>query len=162
MSGLTKERIIELIEYNPDTGIFLWIKGPGFRRDLDGAIAGEWGGGRWQIMIDGVNYRAHRLAFLFMIGRFPNQEVDHIDGNPLNNRWSNLREVDRQTNQQNLRKAHSDNATGFLGVTKKRGKYQASICVNGRRICLGCHETPEKAHSEYIKAKRKYHEGCTI
>ena len=153
---------MELLKYDPESGLFTWINGPGFRRDLDGTFAGDGNNGRVQIMVDGKNHRAHRLAFLYMTGKFPNGEVDHIDCDSLNNRWNNLRDVNRTTNQQNLRRAHADNKCGFLGVYKKRNKYQSRIYVNGKTISLGCFDSPEEAHNAYVIEKRKLHEGCTL
>ncbi len=89
--------------------------------------------------------------------------VDHKDGNPLNNRWANLRLADESLNGQNQRRAHRDSKTGLLGVFPKRDKFAAQITTpDGRRHTLGSFKTAEAAHAAYIEAKRKLHEGCTI
>lgn len=161
---LDQQRLKELLRYEPDTGRFFWLRGPGFRRDLDGAEAGCSSGDRIQIMIDGKNYRPHRLAWLYMTGALPegDLEIDHRDGDQHNNRWTNLRKVTRQVNQQNLRKAHRDSATGLLGVTKRDGRFMAVIYADRKRHFLGTFASPEAAHAAYVQAKRQLHEGNTL
>jgi len=160
---LTQERLKQALQYDPLSGVFTWITAPGYRRDLDGKVAGvRQKDRRIEIMLDYVNYRAHRLAFLYMMGEWPKQEVDHKDGDAANNSWSNLRDVSRTLNQQNLRKAHHDNKTGYLGVVQRGSKYRAVICVNRKRHFLGTFDTAEIAHEAYLAAKRNLHESCTI
>lgn len=160
---ISQFKLKKLLHYNPRTGIFRWKRAPGFRRDLDGKRAGIiHSDGRVQIMIDYVNYRAHRLAFLYMTGKFPDLEVDHKDGNKTNNRWKNLREASRVVNAQNIRRASSNNKSGLLGAWPKREKFYSQITANGKRIVLGTFETAKQAHRAYISAKRKLHEGCTL
>jgi hypothetical protein len=90
--------------------------------------------------------------------------VDHIDGNPSNNAWANLRLVDKHVNLQNQRKPHSNNMVGLLGVSvyKPNGKFKAQIMVDGRVRSLGYFLCPHEAHDAYLKAKRALHKGCTI
>lgn len=161
MSRLTAARLRTLIHYDWTSGSFTWLVGPGFRRDLDGAPAGSIKD-RHEIMIDGANHKAHRLAWLYMTGEWPEDEIDHRDGDALNNRWSNLRAASRTFNQQNLRRAHRDSTSGFLGVTPKRNRFAASICVNRKKYRLGTFATAEEAHAAYLVAKRRLHDGCTI
>lgn len=160
---LTQARLKRLLRYDRETGIFRWIRGPGLRRDLDGSQAGViQEDGRVEIMIDYTNYKAHRLAFLYVVGRWPHPEIDHRDGVRSNNSWLNLREVTRSVNQQNLRRAFRNNKTGFLGVVRRGAKFRAAISIGLARYFLGSFTTAELAHAAYVRAKRKLHEGCTL
>jgi HNH endonuclease len=107
---------------------------------------------------------AHRLAWLVYYGVWPAEQLDHVNGDKLDNRIANLREVSNQTNNQNHRKAKKNSKTGFLGVVhEKRGDgYVAYLRVAGRTKNLGTYRTPEEAHSVYLREKRRLHEGCTI
>lgn len=111
-------RATELLTYNPHTGIFHW------KVDRGKMKAGSVAGGPQQknkkkyvqIVIDGKHISGHRLAFVFMTGSLPQGEVDHIDGNGLNNAWQNLRDVNHKTNTKNLCR-RSDNTSGCTGVS---------------------------------------------
>jgi hypothetical protein len=113
----------------------------------------------------GKRYYAHRLAWLYEYGEFPEKIIDHIDGNRTNNSIHNLRDVSQALNSQNQKEARIDNGTGYLGVTfdkrPRTAKYRARIGITGcaKRICLGYFETPELAHLAYLDAKRKLHPG---
>lgn len=99
-----------------------------------------------KMMINGKEYYIHRLVWLYCHGIFPRFETDHIDGNRTNNRISNLRDVTKSENQKN-RKLRSDNKSGCNGVyyDEKKGKYQASISLEGRSVLLGTFKTLEEA-----------------
>lgn len=114
--------------------------------------------------VEGFTHQAHRLAWLYVRGEWPKQQIDHINGVRADNRIENLRDVSSRTNAQNLRRAHSKNKLGVMGVRKgvTPGRWEASIVVDGRRKWLGTFPTPEAAHAAYIEAKRTFHEGCTI
>jgi hypothetical protein len=94
---------------------------------------------------------AHRLAFIYMSGTAPDL-IDHIDGNGMNNSWTNLRAASRIQNGANAARSKS-NASGHKGVCfdKKRGKWRASISYARKHIALGLYETPEDAHAAYAK-----------
>lgn len=96
------------------------------------------------IYVNGVDYLSHRLAFFIMTGRMPDYHVDHINGNGLDNSWSNLRVVSQQENALN-KKIYSCNSTGFAGVTKRGKRYRARIRYNGVLYNLGTYDTPEEA-----------------
>ena len=98
---ITQTRLKELLNYDPISGIFTWKTSRGGRKP--GSIAGTKciHKGYITIQIDGTLYRAHRLAFLYMIGRLPEDQVDHIDRCKDNNAWSNLRECTQAENQLN-------------------------------------------------------------
>lgn len=112
-----------------------------------------------------IRFRAHHLAFLAMQGVWPALDVDHINGDRQDNRWSNLREVDRTTNAENKRSAKRGATSGLLGVSfaKDTGRWAAQIQVKGKNKNLGRRfSTPEAAHEAYLQAKRQLHVGCTI
>lgn len=166
----TAERVRELFDYNPDTGAFIRRvtifngKKAGTRADVmrqTGRLAGY-----TRICIDHGRYLAHRIAWLYVTGSWPNHHVDHINGDPSDNRFCNLRDVPSLLNQQNQRKPRPDNASGFLGVSRvvgKRGiKFHASIGAAGRTFFLGSFDSPEDAHNAYVAAKRTLHRGCTL
>ncbi len=87
---LTQERLKEVLSYNPETGIF--TRNPGIR---GGEKVGTNSHGYVSIMVDGYLYQAHRLAWLYMEGYMPEQEIDHISRKRDDNRWCNLRVVNR-------------------------------------------------------------------
>ena len=97
-----------------------------------------------------------------MCGDWPTTDIDHINGDPADNRIVNLRMVSRGHNLQNQRKPHRDGKSGFLGVYLKNGKWQSRIMVGGVSHDLGRFSTPEDASAAYLQAKRKLHPGCTI
>lgn len=160
---ITAAFLRELFHYDPETGVFTRI----VTRQGQGARAGDVAGtlkpsGYLTIWICGANHMAHRLAWLYVHGTWPAHEIDHIDGNRANNAIANLRDVTRSVNHENLRRARSDSAHGFLGVSPFFGKWKSRITVNGKFQHLGVYDTPEEAHAVYLEAKRRLHVGCTI
>lgn len=159
---LTAEMVREILNYDPETGVFTWRKSIG-GRSSPSAIAGRICQDGWRdIGINGPKYAAHRLAWIYMTGEWPSLYIDHINGDRLDNRFSNLRVVDNTVNIQNQRKANKRNSVGLLGVTTYKGRFIAQIGVNKKQIRLGCFSTPEEAHAAYLDAKRRLHPGCTI
>ncbi|WP_204371524.1 HNH endonuclease signature motif containing protein, partial [Burkholderia multivorans] len=160
---LTKERLATLLNYDPQTGIFVWLvkrRGKGGPGKVAGCISNR----RYVIRVDGHLYHASRLAWLYMTGEWPDGEIDHIDTDSLNNRWENLRDVSRKVNQQNIRSARSNNINGVLGVAPNKGgkSFQARICIEGKTKYLGSFKTESEAHEAYINAKRRFHKGNTL
>lgn len=161
---LTQEKLKEYLHYNPDTGLFTWLKYKQ-RPSKIGSIAGTIrSDGYRSICFFEKQYFAHRLAWLYMMGIFPAEDIDHIDNNRLNNKWNNLRACNQSQNNQNYKKAKVDNSTQFLGVSyrKESNKYRARIMINGKSISIGDYDTAKKAHEAYLIQKRKLHEFCTI
>jgi hypothetical protein len=162
-SGLTVERLRDVLRYEPDTGLFFW-KLRTCRSIQVGELAGcahpVW---RYRgIKIDGREYKAHRLAWFYVHGIWPKHQIDHINGDRTDNRISNLRDVTASVNSQNQVRPMRTNKTGFLGVDQHVGRYRAKIFVRGRVMYLGHFDTPEEASEAYLTAKRQQHAGCTI
>lgn len=162
---LTAERLRQLLAYDGETGAFAWrvARGNGLKV---GDVAGRVGQGYRIVRIDGRGYLAHRLAWLYVHGVWPAGEIDHINGDKLDNRIANLRDVDRRGNKENMRAARRDNKVGLLGVhTRPANKirpYVASIRVDGALKHIGAYATPEAAHAAYVERKRQLHSRCTI
>jgi hypothetical protein len=158
---LSHARLLEVVSYDAETGLF--VSRIGRRRRRAGQVLGcDTGKGYLSLMIDGGVYKAHRLAWFYMFGEWPNGHIDHINGNRCDNRIGNLRDVSPAVNAQNLRGAMPRNKVGLLGVHREDGRYRACIRVGGKSKHLGWFDAPEPAHAAYVNAKRKYHEGCTL
>lgn len=160
---ISAARLRQVLDYNQDSGEFTRRISSG-RRWKPGQRAGgaHKHRGYWTIGIDGTNYAAHRLAWLHVTGRWPKLDLDHIDGNLVNNRFANLREVTEIINAQNQRRAHKGSKSGLLGVYPTGSRWKASICVDKVPHYLGTFESREEAFAAYLDAKRKLHPGCTI
>lgn len=159
---LTQSRLKELLDYEPETGVFRWkvVAGRGPCRRNPGDVAGSVGlGGYVTIRFGGKSYYAHRLAFLWMTGAWPEHEVDHIDGVRTDNRWMNLRETSRKTNAHNTGGLRANNTSGLVGASwhKQSGRWRAAITLNNRVIHIGLFATIELAHAAYLKAKDELH-----
>lgn len=133
-------------------------------RYKDGRIAGQVAkrDGRRRVTIRCRSYLCYRVIWLMVNGKWPDGDIDHIDGNQANDAIANLRDVPHAVNLQNQRRARADNASGYLGVTPHKGKWRASIRVDGKLRSLGRYATPELAHTAYLEGKRRLHAGCTI
>ncbi len=115
---LTRDRLIEVLDYDEETGIFKWKKKLS-SRGVVGKIAGTTSYGYSAINIDGVRYFSHRLAWLYFYGSWPNQEIDHIDRNRKNNAIKNLRDVNRVVNALNTGN-RTDSTSGIKGSRSVR------------------------------------------
>ena len=162
MGALTQAELTRLLHYDPSTGVFV-RKVRTCNKVKVGDVAGnETSRGYRNIRVSGRLYQAHRLAWLYITGAWPEYEIDHIDNNKKNNAFANLRDVNRSINLQNVRQARGDNKSGFLGVSAKNNKFIAQIKVFGKVIHLGYFPTPTAAHAAYLEEKRRLHVGCTI
>jgi hypothetical protein len=162
--SLTAAQLRAALDYEPRTGMFIW------KQREPGGKLNTWAGRRAGchkkgpahdyivIRINYQLYRAHRLAVLWMTGKWPEFEVDHRDGDPLNNRWKNLRVATSSQNKMNARK-RSDNTSGYKGVwfEKRRNQWVAEIMVNERKRHVGLFTTIEEARAAREAAARALH-----
>lgn len=151
---MAPEMVRELLHYDPETGVFRWRKKHA-RCIRAGDIAGcldRFGAGYWRIRIDGKGYSGHRLAWLYVHGKWPEQVIDHINGDRADNRIANLREATHRQNQQNRTRVQRNNTSGVRGVTwdKVTKRWRAYIENMGHTICLGRYDDKERA----AKARR--------
>lgn len=153
---VSQERLKQLLIYDPISGIWTWGVARKNNQIRVGSLAGRLDKkGYRAIGIDGKNYYAHRLAFLWMTGNMPEQQVDHINGIKDDNRWSNLREATNRENSQNIDTFRS-NTSGYNGVylNKSAGKWVAHIKDNGKYHYLGLYDTPELANEARLNAQK--------
>ncbi|MBF8728892.1 HNH endonuclease [Pseudomonas guariconensis] len=154
---LTYERLREQLTYDPDTGEFRWAVRK--QKVKLGSVAGKVKkSGYIEIRLDLVSYQAHRLAWLYMTGKWPQGDIDHINRTPGDNRFENLRVASRSQNLCNVG-ALATSTTGVRGVDlhKASGKYRARIRANGKRIELGLFETLDEARNAYASARSLHH-----
>ena len=148
---LTVERLKELLNYEPDTGVFVWVKS----KRKAGCIRHD---GYVRIGIDMKAYLAHRLAWLYMTGQWPDELIDHINRVKNDNRFSNLRQASKAQNAQNT-KLFSGSKSGFKGVRRYTysGKWFACITANGTTHKLGSFDSAEEAAEAYRQAAQRLH-----
>ena len=151
---LTAERLRELLNYDPETGEFMWLVSSRNSRALVGKIIRGYRAknGYFSIRLDGRLYYAHRLAWLWMTGQHPTRFIDHKDVNPSNNKWENLRQANDSTSAANTR-ARKNNKLKTKGVSRygNGGKFVAYITKDRKRHYLGVFETKDEAHAAYIE-----------
>lgn len=162
----TAEQVRQWLRYDQDTGVLTWALNR--RNARAGTRAGsERGSSGYRVVsLGNCAYYEHRVAWLWMTGEWPKEQIDHINGDRFDNRWANIREVSQTVNQQNKRRATVRSSLGLLGASPPQGKgrtrFKSTIGANGRSIHLGYHDTPEQAHEAYVEAKRRLHAGGTI
>lgn len=153
-SGLAQSLLTELLNYDPLTGVFTWKVARSGNVKV-GGVAGSLNkqSGYREIWIGERQYVAHRLAWLYMTGEWPEHTVDHEDLDKDNNRWANLRAA-TQAQQCANRGLKSDNKSGFKGVSwsKESNRWYASIKIKGKSRNLGMYNTPEEASAAYTRA----------
>jgi hypothetical protein len=150
-------RFKQYLRYEPTTGAFFWTVSPN-RSVKAGDRAGRLSArGYRDICLWGEMYAAHRLAWLFVHKRLPLQQIDHRNGERDDNRIENLRLADPHTQAQN-QKRRSNNSSGFKGVAwrKRSQRWQATIKLPTRLLCLGLFDTAEEAHAAYVAAAREH------
>jgi len=160
MTEVTQARLKELLDYSETTGHFTWKNKRGNRSagSLAGCVAKNprTGHEHTAIRVDGHLYQAHRLAWLYVHGSWPVDQIDHINHDSLDNRIANLREVDHTENHRNLGKK-CNNASGYTGVAwhSQKGKWRAYICPNRKQKHLGLFDTKEEAAAAYQGAAQR-------
>jgi len=161
MKELTQSHLQSLYDYNKDTGDFTRLVNMTWQAKK-GQIAGHINTAQRikykSIRICGVLYQCHRLAWLYVYGEWPKFFIDHINGDGLDNRIANLRDVTNTQNIQASKRIPNHNTTGFKGVCKiKDGVYVAGISIGNKRKHLGLFKTPELASEAYQEAKKLEH-----
>jgi len=143
---ITQERLKELLDYDPISGIFT--------RKKDGKIVGRLNENGYVIInVDGILFRSHRLAWLYVYGGIVPFPLDHIDGNKENNSINNLRSCTQSQNQANI-PLSKNSTSGLKGVwyDKPKKKWKAGIKKDNKKYHLGYYLTKEEAHEAYCKA----------
>ena len=160
---VTAEFVRQVFDYNADLGCLIWKYRPDRSARWNGRYAGKPAGTvsfhkRHIVKVNKKSYHTPRIIWLWMTGKWPCHEVDHIDCNPLNNRWDNLRDATRNQNQHNSQ-IYKTNTSGFKGVyfDKQSGKWKAQISLHGKRHNLGRYQTPEDAYAAYCRAGQTMH-----
>lgn len=151
---IKQDRLKELIHYEPSTGVFTWLGDRG-GRSFRGKVAGsEKDNGYREITVDGFQYLAHRLAWLYVNGTWPSNDIDHINGDKSDNRIDNLRDVFPYVNLHNTSASSKNNATKLTGVAFARNKYRAEIRFKNKRHYIGVFDSPEAASKAYQDFKQ--------
>ena len=154
---ITPAEVREIFDYWPDSGLLTWkIK---VCRAERGDVAGSKNRGYISIKYKQKKYPAHRLAYCHFYGEWPDQMIDHIDGDRSNNRIKNLRQATNQINQHNQTKLRTDNTSGYCGVAyvPRLNRYKAEIKVNKKEIYLGIYKDLESAINARKQAEEIYH-----
>lgn len=147
-------KVRELLHYDRETGVFLWKVSPKYNIPAGSVAGGNTSNGKYRfIKINSKSYLLHRVAFLYEYGRWPAGEIDHINGDGMDNRIVNLREVDTKDNLLN-RKRYTTNTSGVKGVSfhGQSSMWRARIQKFGKRTSLGLYKTKEEAMAAYDKA----------
>lgn len=170
---LTADYLRARLDYDPETGVFRWkaISEIGNANVLwnarwAGRVAGHLNStGYCTINLGRRHYQASRLAWLYVHGRWPEGEIDHVDHNPSNNRMSNLRDASHEQNLRNLKRVNARNKSGVRGVSWCRAtqRWRASICLDGKPKNLGRFDTVAEAAEAYaIAAYDAYGEFANV
>lgn len=157
---ISQKKLKELLWYDPESGKFHWRESRG--RVCAGQVAGALCRGYVVIRVDGILYRAHRLAWLYYHGKMPANEIDHINRDKSDNRICNLRAATSAENKQNLSLKQS-NKSGVAGVCfdTTRNKWAVNIRFDGRRMHVGRYDNFSEAVAVRKAAERKYHKFNT-
>jgi hypothetical protein len=157
----TKKQLEPLLAYAPEEGAFYWRIDNRHPKARKGMRAGRVNAlGRAQIGVARKQLFVHKLVWLFETGVWPTEMIDHINGDPLDNRFKNLRLSNHRLNGQN-QKAHrpKNKSTQLLGASwhKRHNRFISFIKIDGVKKHLGYFDTAQEAHAAYITAKRILH-----
>lgn len=154
---LSHDRLTEVLSYDPDTGIFVWCKRISIRIVV-GKVAGVIGkNGHRYIRIDNIRFVARQLAWFYIHGVWPLDQIDHKDLVSDNNAIANLRESTQSQNCRNVT-MRRNNRSGYKGVIPHdAGGFVAQISYDGRTHYLGYSKDPLVAYAMYCEASKKHH-----
>lgn len=159
---LTQDRLKQVLDYDHATGLFTWRVSRG--RCHKGTIAGDVVRRDHlfyrRISVDGRRYYAHRLAWLWMRGEFPSDEIDHKNSDGLDNSWNNIREATRSQNGMNRRSGRLSKKISkgvFVPKTSATKPFVASITAHGKQRYLGHFKTEAEAAAAYAVAAQAHH-----
>jgi hypothetical protein len=162
MTAITQERLRELLDYDPETGIFRWrVASSPYARHHTYAVGDVAGHsqsrGYLAMWLDGRKYLAHRLAWLYVHGVMPDDDMDHVNRTRTDNRIENLRPASRVQNNGNAA-LPKHNTSGVKGVRwhKQRGKWVAQISIGNRCRYLGIFGSKDDAADAYRKAAQEH------
>jgi HNH endonuclease len=158
---LTHARLKQLLDYDPETGVFTRLVGTDHGRHKAGTVSGCSSGRYREQWVDGVRYAEHRLAWFWMTGEWPSCQIDHENLDKKDNRWANLREANVSQNAMNRAGRSSSGAKGvyFIKSPEKCGskRWKASIAKGGQSRHLGNFHTREDAQAAYQAAAASLH-----
>ena len=156
---IDQSRLKQVLHYDPRTGEFIRRITLSSRAIAGSRVGAPNSEGYRFVKIDGILYRCHRLAWLYVTGEWPENQIDHINGNRADNRFENLREATTSQNSHNRRGPNVDNRSGALGVCwhKAAKKWHARIAVECRRIDLGFFDDFADAVSARRAAEKKHY-----
>jgi hypothetical protein len=157
------DTLFDVLDYDHETGILRWKAVTNRKRgDLAGREVGYPGtGGYLQMEFKSKYYAVHRVCFYLYHGRWPNGQIDHINGNRTDNRISNLREVTKNQNAQNQREHREGKLWGAIYHKNKQARpWLARLSIKGKGYCAGYHETQYQAHLAAIELATKH--GITV
>ena len=154
-SSLTAERLRALMHYNPETGEFSRRMHLSNRSRASSVVGNKHSSGYIIICVDGSPRRAHRLAWLYVYGEWPKEQIDHINGIRDDNRIANLRDISHIENKKHRAVAVKPGRLLGAGFHKMTGRWTSQMTVNYKKIHLGYFKTEMEAHLAYVAAKAK-------
>ena len=154
--SLSLDRLRSVLTFEPNTGIFRWRIPISKKSNEIGAKAGCINANGYVFIRVGCRqYLAHRLAWLYSHGEWPNAIVDHINGDRSDNRIDNLRLANKSLNGANAALSKR-NRVGIKGVYQRNNRWAAQIRGNGRNLWLGTYDTPQAAQAAYLTAAKEF------
>lgn len=144
---LTQEYLKSILEYNKSTGAFTWRCDMRANK-IKGKLAGTLVDRYLKIKIKKRQYSIHRLAWLYVYGSWPKNQIDHINGDKLDNRIENLRDVTSRQNSQNCG-IHRNGKLVGASFHKQHQRWRATVYENGKCKHLGLYDSELEAHNKY-------------